>query len=116
MVSNHGGRQLDSAPGSIDMLPAIADAVAGRMELLIDSGIRRGSDIGKVLCLGAKAAFFGRPAMFGVAAAGDAGASAVIDIMRQEVGLLMGQMGWTDVAKAGPDSLIDLLDPRAGRN
>src|SRR3569832_192608 len=116
MVSNHGGRQLDSAPGSIDMLPAIAEAVGGRMELLIDSGIRRGSDIGKALCLGAKAAFFGRPAMFGVAAAGDAGANAVIDIMRQEVSLLMGQMGWTDIAKAGPDSLIDLLDPRAGRN
>jgi (S)-mandelate dehydrogenase len=116
MVSNHGGRQLDSAPGSIDMLPAIADAIGGRLELLIDSGVRRGSDIGKALCLGAKAAFFGRPAMFGVAAAGETGASAVIDIMQKEVSLLMGQMGWTDVGKAGPDSLIDLLDPKAGRN
>lgn len=116
MVSNHGGRQLDSAPGSIDMLPAIADAVGGRMELLIDSGVGRGSDVGKALCLGAKAAFFGRPAMFGVAAAGEAGACKVIDIMRQEVSLLMGQLGWTDLSKAGPDSLLDLLDPRAGRN
>jgi L-lactate dehydrogenase (cytochrome)/(S)-mandelate dehydrogenase len=116
MVSNHGGRQLDSAPGSIDMLPAIADAVAGRMELLIDSGFRRGSDVGKALCLGAKAAFFGRPAMFGVAAGGEDGASAVMSIMRQEISLLMGQLGWTDVNKAGPDSLIDLLDPRAGKN
>ena len=116
MVSNHGGRQLDSAPGSIDMLPAIADAVGGRMELLIDSGVRRGSDIGKALCLGAKAAFFGRPAMFGVAAAGETGACKVIDIMRHEVSLLMGQLGWTDLSKAGPDSLLDLLDPRVGRN
>ena len=116
MVSNHGGRQLDSAPGSIDMLPAIADAVGGRMEVLIDSGFRRGSDVGKALCLGAKAAFFGRPAMFGVAAGGETGAGEVINIMRQEISLLMGQLGWTDLGKAGPDSLIDLLDPRAGRN
>jgi L-lactate dehydrogenase (cytochrome)/(S)-mandelate dehydrogenase len=116
MVSNHGGRQLDSAPGAIDMLPAIADAVGSRVELLIDSGFRRGSDVGKALCLGAKAGFFGRPAMFGVAVAGETGASAVINIMRQELSLLMGQLGWTDVGKAGPDSLIDLLDPRAGRN
>jgi (S)-mandelate dehydrogenase len=116
MVSNHGGRQLDSAPGSIDTLPAIADAVGGRMEVLIDSGFRRGSDVGKALCLGAKAAFFGRPAMFGVAAGGETGAGEVINIMRQEISLLMGQLGWTDLGKAGPDSLIDLLDPRAGRN
>lgn len=116
MVSNHGGRRLDSAPGSIDVLPAIADAVGGRMEVLIDSGFRRGSDVAKALCLGAKAAFFGRPAMFGVAAAGETGACKVIDIMRQEVGLLMGQLGWIDVDMAGPDSLLDLLDSRTGRN
>jgi (S)-mandelate dehydrogenase len=116
MVSNHGGRQLDSAPGSIDMLPAIADVVGGRMEVLIDSGFRRGSDVGKALCLGAKAAFFGRPAMFGVAAGGETGAGEVINIMRQEISLLMGQLGWTDLDKAGRDSLIDLLDPRTGRN
>ena len=116
MVSNHGGRQLDSAPGSIDMLPAIADAVGGRMEVLIDSGFRRGSDVGKALCLGAKAAFFGRPAMFGVAAGGETGAGEVINIMRQEISLLMGQLGWTDLDKAGRDSLIDLLDPRTGRD
>ena len=86
------------------------------MELLIDSGFRRGSDVGKALCLGAKAAFFGRPAMFGVVAGGETGAGKVIDIMRDEVSLLMGQLGWTDVGKAGPDSLLDLLDTRTGRN
>jgi isopentenyl diphosphate isomerase/L-lactate dehydrogenase-like FMN-dependent dehydrogenase len=68
------------------------------------------------LCLGAKAAFFGRPAMFGVAAAGEIGACKVIDIMRQEVGLLMGQLGWVDVEMAGADSLLDLWDSRTGRN
>ena len=86
------------------------------MELLIDSGFRRGSDVAKALCLGAKAAFFGRPAMFGVAAAGETGAYKVIDIMRQEVSLLMGQLGWVDVDMAGPHCLLDLLDPRMGRN
>jgi L-lactate dehydrogenase (cytochrome)/(S)-mandelate dehydrogenase len=112
MVSNHGGRQLDSAPGSLDMLPLIADAVAGRAELIIDSGFRRGSDIAKALCLGAKAAFLGRPAMFGVAAAGEAGAAKVLEIMRQELDLVMGQLGWTDTGCAGGTSLIDLMDPR----
>lgn len=115
MVSNHGGRQLDSAPGSLDMLPAISDAVGDRAEIIIDSGFRRGSDILKALCLGAKAAFVGRPAMFGVAAAGEAGAAKVIDIMRQELSLAMGQMGWTDVGGAGPSSLVDLLEQRPGR-
>jgi L-lactate dehydrogenase (cytochrome)/(S)-mandelate dehydrogenase len=114
MVSNHGGRQLDSAPGSLDMLPAIADAVAGRAEIIVDSGFRRGSDIAKALCLGAKACFFGRPAMFGVAAAGEAGAARVLDIMRQELSLAMGQLGWTDVGCAGDASLVDLLEPRPG--
>lgn len=113
VVSNHGGRQLDSAPAPMDMLPVIADAVGGRMELLIDSGFRRGSDIAKALCLGAKAALFGRPAMFGVAAGGEAGACKVLDIFRQEFSLVMGQMGWTEVGQAGPDCLLDLANPLA---
>lgn len=111
VVSNHGGRQLDSAPASMDMLPVIADAVGGRMELLIDSGFRRGSDIAKALCLGAKAALFGRPAMFGVAAGGEGGACKVLDIFRQEFSLVMGQMGWSVVGQAGPDCLLDLANP-----
>lgn len=113
VVSNHGGRQLDSAPAPMDMLLVIADAVGGRMELLIDSGFRRGSDIAKALCLGAKAALFGRPAMFGVAAGGEAGACKVLDIFRQEFSLVMGQMGWTEVGQAGPDCLLDLANPLA---
>ncbi|MBI1218646.1 MAG: alpha-hydroxy-acid oxidizing protein [Rhodobacteraceae bacterium] len=108
IVSNHGGRQLDSAPAPIEMLPLIADAVGGKMDLLIDSGVRRGADVAKALCLGAKAVLFGRPAMFGVAAAGEAGARKVLDIMRKELDLCMGQVGWTGVDCAGPDSLIDI--------
>ena len=111
IVSNHGGRQLDSAPGSLDMLPLVADAVGDRMELLIDSGFRRGSDIAKALCLGAKATLFGRPAMFGVAAGGQAGAEKVFDIYRQELSLVMGMMGWTALSAAGPESLFDLANP-----
>lgn len=111
VVSNHGGRQLDSAPAPMDMLPVIADAVGGRMELLIDSGFRRGSDIAKALCLGAKAALFGRPAMFGVAAGGEAGACKVLDIFRLEFSLVMGQMGWIEIGQAGPDCLLDLANP-----
>lgn len=111
VVSNHGGRQLDSAPAPMDVLPAIAEAVGGRMEILIDSGFRRGSDIAKALCLGAKATLFGRPAMFGVAAAGEEGAGKVLDIFRQEFDLVMGQMGWTEVGQAGPAGLVDLANP-----
>jgi len=115
LVSNHGGRQLDSAPAPLDVLPLIADAVGHKLEILIDSGFRRGADVAKALCLGAKAAFFGRPAMFGVAAAGEAGARKVLDIYRQELNLAMGQMGWADVGCAGPEAIVDLSDPKLFR-
>lgn len=108
LISNHGGRQLDTAPAPIDVLPRIAEAVGHKAELLIDSGFRRGGDIAKALCLGAKAAFVGRPIMFGVAAAGQDGVRSVLDIYRRELDLLMGQMGWTDVGCAGSSSILDL--------
>jgi L-lactate dehydrogenase (cytochrome)/(S)-mandelate dehydrogenase len=108
LISNHGGRQLDTAPAPIDVLPRIADAVGHKVELLIDSGFRRGGDIAKALCLGAKAAFVGRPIMFGVAAAGEEGVQTVLEIYRRELDLLMGQMGWTDVGCASSTSILDL--------
>jgi (S)-mandelate dehydrogenase len=116
IVSNHGGRQLDSAPSPMDMLPAIASEVGGRAEILIDGGFRRGSDVLKALCLGANAALFGRPAIFGAAAAGAAGAARVLDIFRGEIDLVMGQMGWTGIDQLGPERLFDtslgrLLEP-----
>jgi (S)-mandelate dehydrogenase len=107
IVSNHGARQLDAAPASIDVLPQIVEAVGPGMQILIDSGIRRGSDIAKALCLGASAALFGRPAMFAVAAAGEDGAARALEIYRQELNLVMGMMGWSDVSCAGPGSLRD---------
>ena len=111
IVSNHGARQLDHAPASVDMLPHVVDAVGDRMEILIDSGVRRGSDIAKALCLGAKAALVGRPAMFGVAAGGQAGAERVIDIYRDELSLVMGMMGWTGLHDTGRHALFDLMTP-----
>lgn len=108
LISNHGGRQLDAAPAPIDVLPRIASVVGDKAVLLIDSGFRRGSDIAKALCLGARAAFIGRPIMFGAAAAGEIGVRRVLDIYRQELGLLMGQMGWPDVDSAGLTNIVDL--------
>jgi (S)-mandelate dehydrogenase len=118
IVSNHGGRQLDSVPSPMDMLPSIVSEVRGRTEILIDGGFRRGSDIVKALCLGANAALFGRPAIFGAAAAGPAGAKRVLDIFRGEIDLVMGQMGATGVEQLGPEHLFDtglgrLLAPEA---
>ncbi len=84
VVSNHGGRQLDAAPASIDALPAVVAAVAGRAEVLLDSGIRRGSDIVKALALGADAVMIGRPYLYGLAAAGESGVRAVLDIVHEE--------------------------------
>src|SRR5512146_2625618 len=72
-VSNHGGRQLDTAPASIDTLPAIADAVRGEAEIIFDGGIRRGTDIVKALALGAQAIAIGRAYLYGLAAAGELG-------------------------------------------
>jgi 4-hydroxymandelate oxidase len=84
-VSNHGGRQLDGAPPTALVLPAIARAVRGRVPILIDGGIRRGADAVKALALGASAAAIGRPAIWGLAAGGEAGVRAVLERFRAEI-------------------------------
>jgi 4-hydroxymandelate oxidase len=84
-VSNHGGRQLDTAPGTISVLPEIVDAVAGRCPILLDSGVRRGTDVVKALALGANAVAVGRPPLWGLAVNGKAGAAHVLTILRDEV-------------------------------
>jgi 4-hydroxymandelate oxidase len=89
IVSNHGGRQLDSAVASLDALPAVTDAVAGRGEVLLDGGIRRGTDILKALALGARAVLIGRPTYWGLAVAGDAGVRHVLELLRAELALDM---------------------------
>ncbi len=97
VVSNHGGRQLDASPATIDVLPRIADAVAGRCEILIDGGIRRGADVIKALALGAKAVLVGRPVLWGLAAGGREGVAAALGVLRRELDLAMALCGVADV-------------------
>ncbi|MBO0728652.1 MAG: alpha-hydroxy-acid oxidizing protein [Acidimicrobiaceae bacterium] len=93
VVSNHGGRQLDGVAASLDALPAVVAAVGDRAEVLLDSGVRRGSDVIKALCLGAKAVCIGRPYLYGLAARGPAGVSHVLQIFREEISRAMTLMG-----------------------
>lgn len=115
IVSNHGGRQLDRAPSSVEMLPLVRDAVGPGVTLMLDSGIRRGSDIAISLCLGASACFVGRATLFGVAAAGRAGAVRALTILRQELDLCLAQIGCPDVAELAPAFLLDEVGRKAAR-
>jgi (S)-mandelate dehydrogenase len=105
IVSNHGGRQLDQAPASLDALPAIKAAVGDKMTVMVDSGVRRGADILIALCLGARFCFMGRPTLYGAAAGGLAGVKKAIDILRGEIDLVMGQIGCPSLDQLGPDFL-----------
>jgi len=98
VVSNHGGRCLDSAIATIDALPPIVDAVGERATILLDSGIRRGSDIAKALALGARAVLVGRPCLYGLSLAGTPGAQRVISLLRSELLTTMGQVGCAQVS------------------
>jgi isopentenyl diphosphate isomerase/L-lactate dehydrogenase-like FMN-dependent dehydrogenase len=95
IVSNHGGRQLDGAPATLDALEEVVEAAAGRMEVLFDGGVRRGSDAVKALALGARAVLVGRPVVWGLAADGEAGARHVLSLLRDEVELALGLLGCT---------------------
>jgi isopentenyl diphosphate isomerase/L-lactate dehydrogenase-like FMN-dependent dehydrogenase len=105
IVSNHGGRQLDGAIASLDALPAVIAAVEGRLPVLLDGGIRRGSDVVKALALGAAACLIARPQLWGLAVAGEAGVARVLDILRREIDRTMGLMGVARIAELGPDCL-----------
>ncbi|MEZ5935333.1 MAG: alpha-hydroxy acid oxidase [Alphaproteobacteria bacterium] len=98
IVSNHGGRQLDGAISSIHALPAVVDEVGGRLPVLIDGGIRRGSDVVKALALGATACLIGRPHLFGLAVAGKAGVGRVFDILRADIDRVLTLGGWDGLA------------------
>lgn len=102
IVSNHGGRQLDTAPASIDALPAIADALQGRCELLMDGGVRRGTDILKAIALGAKAVLVGRPILWGLAAGGETGVSKVLSLLREEFELALILAGCPEASAVDP--------------
>jgi len=97
VVSNHGGRNLDCVRPSIQILPEVVDAVGGRAEVYVDSGIRRGTDVIKALALGARACLVGRPYMFGLAVGGEAGVSRVLEIFRNEIEHSMALMGCATV-------------------
>ncbi|MEO8198872.1 MAG: alpha-hydroxy acid oxidase [Thermoanaerobaculia bacterium] len=103
IVSNHGGRQLDTAPATIEALPAIVAAVDGRIEVLIDGGIRRGTDVVKALAYGAKAVAVGRPVLWGLAADGQRGVERVLELLRSEVDLAMGLCGCESVGEIDED-------------
>ncbi len=98
IVSNHGGRQLDTAPATLDALPAIAEAIGHQAEVLMDGGVRRGTDILKALALGAKAVLVGRPIIWGLAAGGEAGVSRVLQLYREEFELSLTLAGCASVA------------------
>ena len=99
VVSNHGGRQLDGAPATLRVLPEIARAVGGGTEVLMDGGIRRGSDIVKALCLGARAVLVGRAYAYGLAAGGEGGVTRAIAILRSELVRTMKLIGCASVAE-----------------
>jgi isopentenyl diphosphate isomerase/L-lactate dehydrogenase-like FMN-dependent dehydrogenase len=93
IVSNHGGRQLDGVAASIDVLPEVVDAVDGRVEVLVDGGIRRGTDVLVALALGARAVLAGRAPLWGLVAAGEVGARHVLELLRSEIELGLGLLG-----------------------
>lgn len=105
IASNHGGRVLDGMPSALDMLPALADATDGSVPLLIDGGVRAGTDALKALALGAKAVLFGRPQFHALAVAGMVGVAHMLHILRAELELGMAQLGCRRPADLGPSHL-----------
>ncbi|MEU0514090.1 lactate 2-monooxygenase [Amycolatopsis sp. NPDC006125] len=105
VVSNHGGRQVDGAIGSLEALPPIASAVGDRIEVLFDSGVRTGADILKALALGAKAVLVGRPWVYGLGHAGEDGVRHVLRSLLADLDLTLGLTGHRSVAELGPESL-----------
>ena len=107
VVSNHGGNLVDAGRASIEALPEVAEAVGDRLEIFMDGGIRRGTDVLKALALGARAVLIGRPMFWGLAVAGEAGARRVLEIVREELDVAMGLTGTTSVREVSR-TLVDL--------
>ena len=123
VVSNHGGRQLDTAFAPIEVLPEVVNAVDGRLEVYLDGGVRRGTDVLKALALGARAVLMGRPQFWGLAVDGEAGVRAVLQMLRDELDMAMGMCGRPTidsidsslVATVSPLETL-LRGPRSGRS
>ena len=107
IVSNHGGRQLDIVPASIHALPAVVEAVGGKIPVLLDGGVRRGGDVVKALALGATACLIGRPHLWGVAVAGEQGVARVLEIYRSEIDRIMALCGWDSLRQINRSVLFD---------
>jgi 4-hydroxymandelate oxidase len=110
MVSNVGGRQLDGAPSALAQLPSIVTAVEGRMAIAFDSGVRRGTDVLKALALGADVVSLGRATAMGLAAGGEAGVSAVLGHLHEELSVSMALCGVGQLSDVGPN-LIQAAEP-----
>ena len=105
VLTNHGGRQLDSCVAPIDMVAEIAAAVGQRMTIIVDSGFRRGTDVAKALALGADAVMLGRATLYGLAAGGEAGAAKALEILTAEIDRVLGQLGCRSIEELGPHLL-----------
>jgi 4-hydroxymandelate oxidase len=111
-VSNHGGRQLDGLPAALDALPGIAAAVGGDVQVSFDGGVRRGADVVKALALGADVVVLGRLVFHGLAAAGEAGVLAVLELLREEIRTVLTLLGHGGVADLGPGAVQRVPAPR----
>jgi (S)-mandelate dehydrogenase len=109
IVSNHGARQLDMMPSPLDVLPMIRAAVGPDVPLLLDSGVRRGSDVVAALCLGADFVLTGRATLYGAAAGGLAGVKKAVSILQREIDLVLGQLGAVNLEALGPQFLLDTV-------
>jgi 4-hydroxymandelate oxidase len=105
VVSNHGGRQLDNAPATIDALPEVVEAVAGRIPVLLDGGVRRGTDVAVAIAIGAQAVLVGRPALWGLAVDGEAGARLALEILSEELRLALALLGASHPSALSADQI-----------
>jgi len=108
VVSNHGGRQLDGAPSSITALPRMVDAVGSRIEVMFDGGIRSGADLMRALALGARSCIVGRPYIYGLGAAGQAGVARAIEILGKELDVTMALCGVTSIKDIDRSAIADM--------
>lgn len=115
-ISNHGGRQLDTSLASIDALPAIAETVGGRAKIIMDGGIRRGSDIAKALCLGADVVAIGRAYLFGLAAGGEEGVDRAVTILKSELIRTMQLLGARSISELNPGFIVPPHDVHVPQN